>query len=262
MANLRDLGGIPTTDGAQIRRGRLLRSDHLQYLSETEVDTLLRLGLSDVVDLRTSYEARQEGPGPLTRRPEVRIHHHSLFREDRDQTKTEQELSERAGAQALPWTEIVEPSVRVDDDAASFYLSYLIDRPDSVLAALHAIATASGAALVHCAAGKDRTGTIVALALRLADAEPSAVVTDYAASDERTQAIVDKLASSQTYRNNVLQRPLAEHRSRPDSMQLFLDYIDAQYGSVPQLLAGLGWTGTDTRQLRAKLRETLPDGVQ
>jgi protein tyrosine/serine phosphatase len=249
---------MPTTDGSRIQTGRLLRSDHLQQLTQADVHALLDLGLTDVIDLRSEYEARQEGPGPLTSRPEVSIHHYSLFNENLSPDQTEAELTEQLSAQALPWTEVVQPTITVPDSATSFYLSYLADRPDSVVAALRTIAAARGAALVHCAAGKDRTGVIIALALRLSDADPAAVVEDYAASSERTQAIVDKLASSPTYRDNVLSRPVAEQTVEADSMRLFLEYIDTHYGSVQQLLARIGWTEADTRRLRAKLRADAP----
>ena len=89
--------------------------------------------------------------------------------------------------EALPWIDL-EPSVELDDEVASVYFSYVVDRPDSVLAALRAVARAPGAALVHCAAGKDRTGTLVALALSVADADRQAIIDDYAASSERVEA--------------------------------------------------------------------------
>ena len=60
LANLRDVGGMPTTDGGQITAGRLLRSDNLQALTTTDIDRLLELGLSDVVDLRSEYEVESE----------------------------------------------------------------------------------------------------------------------------------------------------------------------------------------------------------
>ena len=65
LVNLRDVGGIPTSDGGKIIPGRLLRSDNLQTLTAADVDQLLGLGLTDVIDLRSDYEAEQEGPGPL-----------------------------------------------------------------------------------------------------------------------------------------------------------------------------------------------------
>jgi len=206
LVNLRDVGDIPTTDGGRVERGRLFRSDNLQRLPADTVAALLGLGITDVVDLRTDLEVAQEGPGPLTRESGVTIHHHSLFKEQLTEEQTQAGLttqinalsSDEVIAQALPWTEVVRPTIEVSDDSASFYLSYLADRPDSALAALRAIAYADGAALVHCAAGKDRTGTIVALALSLVGAEPQAVIDDFAASAQRTAKIIDKLSSTDT----------------------------------------------------------------
>jgi protein tyrosine/serine phosphatase len=59
LANMRDVGGIPTIDGGKIVPGRLLRSDNLQTLTTSDVDQLLGLGLTDVIDLRSDYEARR-----------------------------------------------------------------------------------------------------------------------------------------------------------------------------------------------------------
>ena len=176
LVNLRDVGGTPTTDGGKIVPGRLLRSDNLQTLTAADVDQLLGLGLTDVIDLRSDYEANQEGPGPLVG-SEVRIHQFSLFREwEFGVGETKPDVRpEVLPEDALPWIDL-EPSVELDDAVASVYFSYVVDRPDSVLAALRAVAQAPGAALVHCAAGKDRTGTIVALALSLADAEREAII--------------------------------------------------------------------------------------
>ena len=71
LANLRDVGGMPTSDGGEITAGRLLRSDNLQALTPADIDRLLELGLTDVVDLRSEYEVESEGPGPLAAHPSV-----------------------------------------------------------------------------------------------------------------------------------------------------------------------------------------------
>ena len=155
--------------------------------------------------------------------------------------------------EALPWIDL-EPSVELDDEVASVYFSYLVDRPDSVLAALRAIARAPGAALVHCAAGKDRTGTLIALALSVADAERQAIIDDYVASSERVEGIVNRLLASLTYADNLQGRPVSSHISHPDTMISFLRHIDETFGSVEQMLIKMGWTAEDTDQLRAKLR--------
>jgi protein-tyrosine phosphatase len=254
LANLRDVGGIPTSDGDKIIPGRLLRSDNLQTLTASDVDQLLGLGLTDVIDLRSDYEAEREGPGPLAS-SEVHIHQFSLFREWQagvGEPKPDVR-PDVVPEEALPWIDL-EPSVELDNQVASVYFSYLVDRPDSVLAALRTIARAPGVALVHCAAGKDRTGTIVALALSVADAERQAIIDDYAASSERVEQVVERLMASPTYAENLEGRPISSHLSRPEAMISFLRYIDETFGGVLPMLIKMGWTADDTDQLRAKLR--------
>ena len=256
LANLRDVGGLPTTDGGKIIPGRLLRSDNLQDLTAHDVEQLLGLGLSDIVDLRSDFEIELEGPTRLTGDPRVSTHAHSMFREwgrGVGEDKPE-ERPEVLPAEALPWADM-EPAVDLEDELAGHYFGYLVDRPDSVIASLRDIAQAPGAVLVHCAAGKDRTGTIVALALTLAGVERGAVVADYAASSDRVEAVIGRLMASNTYVENLEGRPMASHLSHPSTMIAFLDHLESAYGGVEEVLTRMGWTKDDTDQIRAKLRD-------
>lgn len=248
LVNLRDVGGIPTTDGGTIAPGRLLRSDNLQSLTAADIEALLALGLSDVVDLRSEYEVEMTGPGPLIGHERVAIHQHSFFKEWREEA-----TAESLTADALPWVGMETPAV-VEDPIANHYFSYLTDRPDSVLAALRVIAGSPGATLVHCAAGKDRTGTTVALALSLVGAERASVIDDYAASSDRVEAIVDRLLAEPTYADNLRGRPIDSHLSHPATMASFLTHVDDAYGGVEPMLNQMGWTTADTNRLYAKLR--------
>jgi protein tyrosine/serine phosphatase len=254
LANLRDVGGLPTDDGGTVAPGRLLRSDNLQTLTDADQRRLLALGLTDVIDLRSDYEAEQEGPGPLTASG-VRIQRLSLFREwepgvGEDKPDVRPEVLPE---EALPWVDLV-PEVELDDVVATTYFSYLMDRPDSVLAALRTIATAPGATLVHCAAGKDRTGTIVALALSVAGVRRDAIVADYAASSERIEGIIDRLMQSPTYVDNLRGRPMSSHLTHPEAMISLLSHVDDTFGGVEDMLIKMGWTEEDSEQLRTKLR--------
>lgn len=264
LVNARDVGGTPTVDGGMVQPLRLIRTDNLQLLTREDIARLERFGVTDVVDLRSAYEVHHEGDGPLVGHPGVTFHHHSYLKEQQatdlpdradDEKVVAAEPSEggrELPGDALPWVGL-KPAVLVDDTFASHYLSYLVDRPESVVAALRAIAGAPGVALVHCAAGKDRTGTTVALALSLAGAEREAIVADYAASSERMRDIVDKLMGSETYRANLEGRPLSSHLTRPESMDAFLRFVDEEYGGVEPMLTRLGWTEQDTLTMRAKL---------
>ncbi|GAB3711293.1 tyrosine-protein phosphatase [Mariniluteicoccus flavus] len=257
LVNARDVGGTPTTDGGMIQPLRLIRTDNLQSLTPADIKQLETFGVTDVIDLRSAYEVHHEGDGPLVGHPRVTFHQHSYLKEQQatdlpDHAEDEEVEAEELPGKALPWVGL-DPAIKVDDAFASHYLSYLADRPESVVAALRAIAYADGVALVHCAAGKDRTGTTVALALSLAGAERDAIVADYAASSERMQQIVDKLMASETYRANLEGRPVSSHLTNPESMDAFLGFVEREYGGVEALLERLGWTEEDTRAMRGKL---------
>ncbi|OYO02647.1 tyrosine-protein phosphatase [Enemella evansiae] len=263
LVNARDVGGTPTTDGGEIRPGRLLRSDNLQDLTPADIDRLLELGLTDVIDLRSAYEVHHTGDGPLVGDPRVRISHFSFIPERydaRDENDPDDvlpdndESSTELPGDALPFAG-KEPTINVDDAFASTYLSFLAERPESVLGALRTIGDAEGAALVHCAAGKDRTGTTVALALLLAGADQDAVIADYAASSERMPQIIQRLIGSDTYRENLEGRDIDSHLTRPETMRAFLAYADREYGGIEPMLASFGWTPEDTAKIRAKLRD-------
>ncbi len=247
LVNARDSGGLTTGDGRKVAPHRLLRSDNLQDLSPDDVRRLVHeIGVTDVLDLRSDFEVDREGPGPLAS-ADVTIHHLSLLPEGPP------EGSDRrpSGDELLPWQD-GELAEREKTGQHTAYLGYLGDRPDSVLAALAAIGAAEGAVLVHCAAGKDRTGTIVAMALELGGVDRDAVLDDYALTNERIAEIAGRLRSSSTYAASVEGRDLDSMRPRRATMETVLSELDADGGVVGWLTAH-GWTDADTTAVRAKL---------
>lgn len=247
--NVRDLGGLPTSDGGTTVPGRLLRSENLQELSAGDISRLVdEIGLTTVVDLRSTNEVAVEGPAPLDALPGVRHAHHPVLREFLDVSDT---------AKAALLTEMAEEDREryPDDFMCGHYLGYLENRPEEVTGALRSIATAPGAAIVHCAAGKDRTGVVVALALTVAGVEPAVIVDDYMATDERLEAIVERLARSRMYSNGVTSRPVQAHAPRAETMKAFLEQLGTRYGGLGDWLAGHGFGPDEVSQLRAKLRQ-------
>ncbi len=249
--NVRDLGGLPAEDGRQTVVGRLLRADNLQDLSPADVARLVDdIGVTTVVDLRSSAELRSEGPAPLEAVPGVRHAHHPVLPELGSATD--------AVAEAL-LTRIRQDRSRFPDDpTCGHYLGYLEDRPDQVVAAMRSIARDRGAALVHCAAGKDRTGVVVALALTAVGVRPDAVIADYAATSDRVEAILGRLRRSRTYARDLDSQPATAHLARPETMEAFLQQMDSRYGGVGRWLADHGFGDDDLRLLRVKL--FLPPG--
>ncbi len=261
VVNMRDLGGKPAGNSTT-RFGQVIRTDNLQDLPAESVRRLVdEMGVTDVVDLRTDVERASTGDGPLAAEG-VRFHTLSLYPED----STEHGIPDPDDDEppAFPWqgefTGSSQSEVGHDTHLANHYFGYLEGRPDNVVAALRAIAQAPGAVLVHCAAGKDRTGTISALALSQVGVERAAVVADYDATNQRVHLIFERLAKSETYREDLAGQVVADQSTPAESMRQLLQALDERYGQdhpcgVTGWLALHGWADEDTELLRAKLLE-------
>ncbi|MCK2220369.1 tyrosine-protein phosphatase [Actinomadura sp. ATCC 31491] len=149
--NTRDLGGLPTAGGGRIRRGALIRSDRPRPAS---VSTLLRSDVRLVIDLRLPGECAAD-PSPLAG--------HLIYRNL--PVLREEDTVLEAMAETLP----------------GIYRAILDRGADRMARAVSAVALAPpGAVLVHCHAGRDRTGLVVALALSLSGVPDDEIAREYA----------------------------------------------------------------------------------
>ena len=262
-ANTRDLGGLPTADGGSTAAGRILRSDNLQTLSAEDVRRLVDdVGLRQVVDLRTTAEILLEGRGPLREVPGVEHRHFTLLPEKGQHTDVFA-VEDDDPLDDLPedWVETLLPRQASEGDeseppAVRAYLGYLLHRGDAVVAALRALAEAGpGASVVHCAAGKDRTGVVVALALSVAGVPHEAIVADYAATAEVIDDVVARLAASPTYAEDMTSRDVASHTPQAATMARVLEILDERFGGPAGWLGAHGFGAEDQRRLRARLRD-------
>ncbi len=227
--------------------GALLRSDNLQSLTARDVRRLVEQeALEVVLDLRTDAEVRLEGPGPITREPRVRIEHRSLYPRSGGNTDLDADSVNLWPARGpSQWPD--EPRV------VQAYLSYLADRPDSVVAAVRTIASARGAVLVHCAAGKDRTGVVVALAMDAAGIDRQIIVEDYLATAERIDAIMERLMSSPTYRSELEGHDPRTHAPVPGTIERVFEILDEGFGGSVAWLSSQGMNSDELDALRRKM---------
>jgi protein-tyrosine phosphatase len=236
IVNARDVGGLPTVDGRSTRSGVLLRTAHLQHPTDADVVRLLEeIGIRTVLDLRTDAERRSEGPGPLA----DRVTHHNL---SLVLSLPDVDAKSDAGVeQAVPGAVQQKKAPLVRADMAAHYIGYLTNMPHNIAAAIRIIADpGSGPTLVHCAAGKDRTGTVVSLALSLVGVTREAVVADYVATAERIADVVETLRRSVTYGELLADVDVDRITPLGPAMEAFLDHVDAAYGGVHGLAAAIG----------------------
>ena len=231
--------------------GALVRADNLQSLTPADVRRLIDdEAVGVVIDLRTDIEVELEGPGPMTREPAVRLEHRSLYPDSGGHTDFE--------------VDVVKPWHRAHNDdpdelpIVRAYLSYLRRRPDSVVGAIRTIAQAEGAVLVHCAAGKDRTGVVVALALDAAGLPREAIIDDYLASGERIEAIMGRLVSSSTYRAELEGHDPYQHAPVRDTMERFFTIVEDWFGGAVAWLSDNGLDDADLERLRGRLAVVQP----
>jgi protein-tyrosine phosphatase len=248
--NVRCLGGLPLTGGGAVAPGRLLRSDNLQNLTDRDIARLVDdHRVSNVIDLRTGVEVRLEGPGPLAGDGRVVIEHRSLYPEAGEHTDV---LEADA---IVPWQDGLRGAdLPGETPTVQTYFGYLERRPDSIVAALRTIADppGGGAALVHCAAGKDRTGLVVGLALSAVGAEPDVVAGDYALTQSRLFALVeDYLAGIE---DEAQREEIRGYQATPAAYLLrVLEHLDDRYGGAAAYLRSGGMTDEQLSALRRRL---------
>jgi protein tyrosine/serine phosphatase len=216
----------------------LFRSDTLQFLTDEDGDVLVgRAGLCTVIDLRLGYELRVEGCGPLEET--AVFHHHLPF--------LVQGTTVKGSA-----TPILNP----DDPIVPHYLAYLSNSAESVVGVVHALAAPNALpAVVHCAAGKDRTGVAVAIVLSAVGVNDEEIAMEYAAGGERVAQVMERLRGMPSYGDSVDQLPPAANITPPDYMLRFLTEVRRVYGGVTEYLMSHGVTQDELRRLRDALTE-------
>jgi protein-tyrosine phosphatase len=162
--NVRDLGGLRTADGREIRRGALVRADALERLTAAGWRALEAHGVRTIIDLRNADEVGVDAAPRPAGIATVRM---ALDRiEDR-------EFWDRWGDGPVFGTPL-------------YYRPHLDRFPRASAAVVAAIARAApGGVAYHCAGGRDRTGMITILVLALAGVAPAHIAADYALSRER-----------------------------------------------------------------------------
>jgi protein tyrosine/serine phosphatase len=246
VLNFRDFGGYDAADGGRVKRGMLFRSAHFSEASEGDVERLNALGVRFIVDLRRTEERSFEPnrwPGEGAR----------VFFSDEGPTS-----ALPPHLQALIQSDLSPASV--ESYMHSLYRDFAAQPRHIQLYSdwFRELAAGEGAGVIHCAAGKDRTGLGCALTLHALGVDEEAIFADY----EFTNQAVDveaRLPRIQARMEERLARKLDAASLRPmltvDPAYLRTAFatIDDQYGSLDGYLEILGVGAREKQQLREQL---------
>jgi len=240
--NFRDLGGYESTDGRKVRWQCLFRSGTLAGLTAADQQLLARLGVRTVCDLRTTSERNSEP---------------SSWKPDAGQVMTwDYELD--AGAVMGAFRVGIPTPERVRAAITEFYLTAPEDFADRLTAIFELLAAGETPLVMHCTAGKDRTGVATAVVLRALGVSQQTVVDDYALSD--TLVDFHTLVGGESFQRSGswaflsalppdIRAPLVA--SEPTYLEAMLGSVDRHYGSFEAYLASrLGVTEAAIAHIR------------
>jgi protein-tyrosine phosphatase len=247
--NFRDIGGIPTSDGHVVRRGLLFRSGELNTLTESDLQTLAALKIRYIFDTRTNPE-RAAAPTNWTKDAPTIVPLSVGFNAD----------DNPAASMKLIFSKGFDPaSVTAGMQAATAKIA--IDGAPAIGQILHSLAQGQEPAIIHCTAGKDRTGVIVAILLGILGVDKDRVYDDYLRSNASVPSQIARLKSASTG------LPSALAMMPPESVKVLMgvdaSFLDAavaamqdKYGSLGDYVVnGLKLTQDDVEALRARFLE-------
>jgi protein-tyrosine phosphatase len=228
--NFRDVGGYPGLDGRTVRWRRLFRADSLGRLAGADWEAFAELGVRTVIDLRRVFEVEAHGRVPET---DGLAYLNPVLKH-------------------VDWTDVPHPEGTAHERwLADRYLNFLEDGREAIATALSVIAEPESApVVVHCMAGKDRTGVVCALALALLGVSDDDIAADYAL----TEVAMARLTAELREKNpKIVEGNEHMFDSPPEAMLLLLADVRDRHGSVEKYAREIGLTGEQIAAMRGHL---------
>jgi len=249
LFNFRDTGGMPLTSGGVSRSGVLYRSAALNALTDDGLAQLADTAVGVIADFRTPVE-QQMAPDRLPPSRPFRVESLTLL---------EGALPQPAAASGTAVPESFATVLAQLPTLGELYVSMLTHGAETFAGLARLVGASTDdeptAVLVHCTAGKDRTGVAVALMLDAAGVERDAIVADYASSQENlagpwAQGMLGTLTAMGVPITDSLRTLVT--KTPPAAIEQALTWIDGEGGSAAYLQSG-GLTDAELTALRERL---------
>ncbi|HYE68320.1 MAG TPA: tyrosine-protein phosphatase [Anaerovoracaceae bacterium] len=232
--NTRDLGGYITADGRKTT-DVFLRGDSLEILSARDKDTLLDLGVRTVIDLRNNDEILRT-PSIFVDCSKMKYYNIPILPED-----SQEKFIRQSGYAFL---------------MGDLYISILEKSRGAFCKVFRILAEADGKVLYHCSSGKDRTGVVSALLLKLVNIDDQAVIEDYCLTEvlmeEKLSIMKAEAKRMEEYPDDFLDEVMS---AKAHTMAKFLEHLENNWNGAEAYLRAIGLCDDEITRLKVKMTE-------
>ena len=234
--NFRDIGGYLNQDGKRVKKGLYFRAGRQDRMSDKDLSLLSDLKISTQIDLRKPDEVLDQGKGPLEAMGTKYINIAVIPEGGSDQ------LSRLVGDTGI---------------SGERYLGYLEFGPTSWLRLFGILANEDNLPVVlHCTAGKDRTGVSTAFLLSVLGVSREVIEADYLLTNLDTERQADFIESTVGYPEGYDRERMMAVAGVPETaMKDFLDGVESKWGTVVEYLEKIGATQEQMDAIRANFLE-------
>ena len=234
--NFRDIGGYLNQDGKIVKKGLYFRTGRQDRMSDQDLSILSDLKISTQIDLRKPEEVLDQGKGPLEAMGANYINIAVIPEGGSDQ------LSKLVGDTGI---------------SGKRYLGYLEFGPTSWLRLFGILANEDNLPVVlHCTAGKDRTGVSTAFLLSILGVSRDVIEADYLLTNRDTERQADFIESTVGYPDGYDRKSMIAAAGVPrNAMKDFLDGVESKWGSAVEYLEKIGITHEQMDTIRNNFLE-------
>ena len=231
--NFRDIGGYRAGDGRAIRWGRYFRAGRQDRMTSGDLTRAAKLGIKTQIDLRRPDEVRNSGRGPF-----------------------EALGSRYVGLSVLP-DGSYEQLNRETGTLGERYLAYFQYAPESWRGVFDLLANdASYPVILHCTAGKDRTGVITALLLSILGVDRAVIEMDFGLTNRDVPRHVEFVARGPGFPEGMTREAFTRSAGvSENAIGVFLDGLGKQHGGPIQFLYKIGVDDAMQDAIRRNLLE-------
>lgn len=231
--NVRDLGGLPVEGGGVTRRRVLIRAGNLDKLPAASQTSLIEYGVKTIIDLRDEWEVK-DYPNVFANSEMITYLNLPLIGEQTLDSDTWQIWKDKA----TPLHDI--------------YISYVEHCQRQIGTIIRALAVSTPTAIIHCYAGKDRTGIITALVLAAIGVPDAYIAEDYSLSHAQIGHLIETWRQYALENNIDMKQIERDASSDAETILKTLEHIRSHYGSIANYLVACSVTDTHLASIRSR----------